>query len=362
MTERVAREPAKPANSNAMPGSGHDERGNPPQSERPLASVVILNFNYGHYLRQCIESVLTQGYQPLEIIVVDDGSTDTSAHILNSFAGRVQISFKQNGGMVSAMNHGFRISQGSVVIFVDADDYLLPGAVAAHVQALGDFAVVRSQTYLTVVHGTRVSPTERIPDKPPEEGDLRELTLERGPGAYVSPPNSGNAWSRHFLQQVFPLPEGLKAIGAETFLMDVAPLFGKIVTLKNHPKAAYRFHTSNMNGQLASMKLENLRKVIAQHDARAVHLEKVATSRGLDPQPAKWKSGNWRLLTLDYLCCRLTRSGNAPGWTEHVASASRVRGNLLKCFALACIILVIRTAPTQLSLRLAGQFIKLRYM
>jgi glycosyltransferase involved in cell wall biosynthesis len=346
--------------SNAKPQFSRRKHGVPP--EHRLASIVILNYNYGDYLRQCIESALSQGYQPLEVIVVDDGSTDDSESVLASFGDRIVVSRRQNGGMVSAMNHGFSISRGLIVIFLDADDYLLPGAVSVHAQALRDCDVVRSQTYLTVVHGTQGSSTERIPGKPAAEGDLRQLILERGPGAYVSAPNSGNAWSRHFLDQVFPLPEDLKAIGAETFLMDSAPLFGKIVTLKHLPRAAYRLHAANMNGRLSAMKLENLTKVIAQHQVRAAHLEKVATAKGLDPQPAKWKSSNWRLLTLDYLYYRLTRSGRAPGWFEHMASAFRVRGSLLKLLALASIILAIRTTPRQLSLLLAGQFIKLRYM
>jgi glycosyltransferase involved in cell wall biosynthesis len=349
-----------PETSNAKPDFSRPKHGSP--REHPLASIVILNYNYGDYLRQCIESALSQGYQPLEVIVVDDGSTDDSESVLASFGDRIIVSCRQNGGMVSAMNHGFGISRGVIVIFLDADDYLLPGAVSVHAQALRDCDVVRSQTYLRVVHGTQASSTERIPAKPAAEGDLRQLTLERGPGAYVSPPNSGNAWSRHFLEQVFPLPEDVKAIGAETFLMDTAPLFGKIATLKHLPRAAYRFHTANMNGKLSAMKLENLAKVIAQHQIRAAHLEKVAASRGFDPQPAKWKSGNWRLLTLHYLYYRLTRSGRSPGWSEHMASAFRVSGSFLKWLALASIILAIRTTPRQLSLLLAGRFIKLRYM
>jgi hypothetical protein len=117
-----------------------------------------------------------------------------------------------------------------------------------------------------------------------------------------------------------------------------------------------------MNGKQAAMKLENVTKVIAQHEIRAAHLEKVAAARGFDAQPSKWKAGNWRLLTLDYLYHRLTRSGKAPGWTEHMASAFRVSGSFLKWLALACVILAIRTTPRQLSLLLAGHFIKLRYM
>ncbi len=89
-------------------------------------------------------------------------------------------SFKPNGGVISATNHGFQLSHGSVVIFVDADDYLLPGAVPAHAHALRDTAVVRSQAYMTVPHRNGF-PT-RIPGMRSAEGDLRDLVLRKGAG------------------------------------------------------------------------------------------------------------------------------------------------------------------------------------
>ncbi len=110
-----------------------------------LVSVVIVNYNYGRYLKECIESVLSQHYQPLEVIVVDDGSTDDSRRIIQSYCGRLSVCFKPNGGVISATNAGFAMSRGPVVIFVDADDYMLPGAVAVHAHALLDREVVRSQ-------------------------------------------------------------------------------------------------------------------------------------------------------------------------------------------------------------------------
>ena len=229
------------------------ELNSPHGAEQLLLSVIILNYNYGRYLRQCIDSVLAQDYESVELIVVDDGSTDDSRTVIESFGARVTASFKQNGGMVSAMNHGFRLAHGDVIMFVDSDDYLLPGAISAHASALAQAGVVRSQAFMTVLDESQPSRRSTIPGAHAAEGELRELVLQRGPGAYVSSPNSGNAWSRQFLEQVFPLPDHLRAVGGETFLMDAAPLFGRVVTLKHQPWAIYRVHDDNMNGKLEEM-------------------------------------------------------------------------------------------------------------
>ncbi|MGC4083750.1 MAG: glycosyltransferase family A protein [Vicinamibacterales bacterium] len=112
---------------------------------QPLVSIVVLNYNYGRYLTEAVESALSQTYPAIEVVVVDDGSTDESAEVLARYEGRVTICRKRNGGMVSAMNRGFAESRGDVIVFLDADDFLLPDAVAVHVAALADPGVVRSR-------------------------------------------------------------------------------------------------------------------------------------------------------------------------------------------------------------------------
>ncbi len=87
-----------------------------------LISVVIPVFNGGKYLRETIESVLAQTYQPVEVIVVDDGSTDNSAVIARGFSPKVLYAYKNNGGISSALNRGVELSRGSFLAFLDADD------------------------------------------------------------------------------------------------------------------------------------------------------------------------------------------------------------------------------------------------
>src|SRR5437870_10165188 len=95
----------------------------------PLVSIIINNYNYGRFLREAIDSALAQTAPNVEVIVVDDGSTDNSAAIIAGYGNRVVPMFKTNGGQTSALNAGFARSTGDVVLFLDADDVLLPTAV-----------------------------------------------------------------------------------------------------------------------------------------------------------------------------------------------------------------------------------------
>jgi glycosyltransferase involved in cell wall biosynthesis len=322
---------------------------------------VILNHNYGRYLGECIDSALSQDYVPLEVIVVDDGSTDQSRGVMASYGARVISVLKPNGGVASTMNRGFEASRGDIVIFLDADDFLLPGAVGDHVRAHGDSRVARSQVYLDILDEAPW-PDTRAPGEPPAQGDLRDLVLQRGPGAYVSAPQSGNAWARRYLERVLPLPETLKGIGADALLMDTAPLFGTTVLASDEPRAVYRVHGRGMNAAKAGgMTTDNIRRAIRRLDARAARLERVAVSMGHLASRSEWRRRNWRLLTLDHLSSRIAGDGPAIPLITHLGPAWRVRGGLAKRLTLACTLLCIRLAPLRLSLQLADRIINLRF-
>src|SRR5258708_31977138 len=102
-----------------------------------LVSIVINNFNYARYLAQAIDSALSQTATPVEVVVVDDGSTDNSREVIGGYGDRIVPVFKDNGGQASAVNVGFAHNHRQIVIFLDADDILLPMAAA---RVAGDFA------------------------------------------------------------------------------------------------------------------------------------------------------------------------------------------------------------------------------
>lgn len=94
-----------------------------------LISVVIPIYNVSQYLKQCVDSVLNQSYKNLEIILVDDGSTDDSGIISDRYAlldSRVVVIHKENGGLSDARNAGIAKAQGEYIGFVDSDDFIHP--------------------------------------------------------------------------------------------------------------------------------------------------------------------------------------------------------------------------------------------
>ena len=95
-----------------------------------LISVIVPVYNASEYVSQCIDSILIQSYQELEILLIDDGSTDNSLQICEAYCRRdprVQlIQHVKNRGLVSARKTGLQASRGKYIGFVDADDYIEP--------------------------------------------------------------------------------------------------------------------------------------------------------------------------------------------------------------------------------------------
>ena len=94
---------------------------------QPLISVIVPIYKVEKYLRRCIDSILNQTYENLEVILVDDGSPDNCPSICDDYAkkdSRVVVLHKENGGLSDARNAGMEIAQGEYISFVDSDDYI----------------------------------------------------------------------------------------------------------------------------------------------------------------------------------------------------------------------------------------------
>lgn len=102
----------------------------------PLISVVIPNYNYSKYLDDCLSSILNQSYSNLEIIFVDDGSTDGSVAIAESFGHRVKVVIQDHQGVNAARNLGIKNATGAYVAFCDSDDVWLPKKIQLQVDFL----------------------------------------------------------------------------------------------------------------------------------------------------------------------------------------------------------------------------------
>src|ERR1017187_8226572 len=104
--------------------------------EGPLVSAIIATYNRAYIVCEAVESILNQTYKNIEVIVVDDGSTDNTQEILKQYGGRIHVIYQKNSGPAAARNRGIRESRGEIISFLDSDDLWLPTFVERQVSVL----------------------------------------------------------------------------------------------------------------------------------------------------------------------------------------------------------------------------------
>lgn len=125
----------------------------------PLVSVIVPVFNCERFLAEAVQSVLAQDYRPIEIIVIDDGSTDGSAAVASSFP-QVTLVRQENRGVAAARNAGLAAARGEVIAFIDADNIWLPGKLSREMRHFAG----HPETGYTVCHlSTFVTPGDSAP-------------------------------------------------------------------------------------------------------------------------------------------------------------------------------------------------------
>jgi glycosyltransferase involved in cell wall biosynthesis len=131
--------------------------------KQPLVSVIIPTFNRGWILKEAIDSVLAQDHKDYELIVVDDGSTDNTPQILESFGQDIIVLRQANKGVSAARNRGIASANGQLVAFLDSDDIWLPGKLSQQVDFFESTpdAVIHQTEEIWIRNGVRVNPKRR---------------------------------------------------------------------------------------------------------------------------------------------------------------------------------------------------------
>ena len=251
--------------------------------DRSCVSIVINNYNYEQFLTKAIDSALSQSYAAIEVIAVDDGSTDNSHEVISKYGDRIHAIFQENGKQAAALNTGFAASKGEIVLFLDADDYLLPTAVEQVVAAFQP-GIGKVHFRLQVVDGENNSLGYLIPSigMKLSTGEVWRKLLQTS--SYVSSPMSGNAYRRETLTPVFPIPDEYKTT-ADDYLMISTPFYaGKLASI-DEPVGAYRVHDSNQ-WALTTVSGSRFRRFV-QHDLQNFALlQQRAQELGLHEVPA----------------------------------------------------------------------------
>ena len=103
---------------------------------RPLVSVIIPSYNAARYVAEAVASALAQTYQPLEIILINDGSTDDTEEVILPYVGKVRYFYQPNRGLSVTRNRAIALARGELIAFLDADDVWLPEKLARQVDCL----------------------------------------------------------------------------------------------------------------------------------------------------------------------------------------------------------------------------------
>jgi glycosyltransferase involved in cell wall biosynthesis len=207
-------------------------------------SIVITNFNYARFLRASVESALSQDYPDVEVIVVDDGSTDESAALLAELKAeypRLTVIAQENRGQAGAMNAGFARATGDWIVFLDSDDALDSSAVGVALRNADDDASVL-QFFLRTIdaagNATGIHPFCHVL----ESGNVFGQICASGHFRFM--PTSANVFRRRDLARFLPVPEKQWRICADTYLVFAAASQGCVRTVPGI-LGSYRIHDAN---------------------------------------------------------------------------------------------------------------------
>jgi glycosyltransferase involved in cell wall biosynthesis len=203
---------------------------------QPSVTVLINNYNYGRFLNQAIDSALNQTYQNIEVVVVDDGSTDESRDIIRSYGDKVIPVLKENGGQASAFNAGISSSRGQVICMLDSDDWFFPDKVERLMSYSRPDSILHHRLQMQPGPGL-------IPSKTVEPIDAYAYAQRYRFIPFGGSPTSGIAITRDLAVRLLPFPNVRSS--ADDFLVRGAALLGNVIGIPE-VLGAYRIHGNNV--------------------------------------------------------------------------------------------------------------------
>jgi glycosyltransferase involved in cell wall biosynthesis len=212
--------------------------------EKKVFSIIISTYNQEKFIEEAIESVLNQDFQrkKIEIIVVDDGSTDKTSEKVKKYKDEIKYIYKENKGQASCYNVGIKIARGEYISLLDADDYFLPEKLKKVAEEFEKYKEVGS-----VIHARKTILMEKEIDEDFPEAhniELNENTLEIFvKGGHVTPAQLN--FRAQVLKNVLPIPEKNMIFGSDGYLFLTPPFFTNFSFLKEK-LSVYRIHGENL--------------------------------------------------------------------------------------------------------------------
>lgn len=207
-----------------------------------MITVLITTHNYGRFIEQAIDSVLSQEFplDEVQVLVVDDGSTDDTSERVKKYGSRIEYFYKPNGGQASALNFGIVKARGEIIALLDADDFFLPGKLA-HVAEAFQRDPALGMVYHRLQQWNMQADERRDYKFIPISGDLRAM-----PGQFLlydPQPTSAVSFRRASLNPLLPIPEDIRML-ADAFLVNLVPFLSPILAVPES-LGVYRIHGKN---------------------------------------------------------------------------------------------------------------------
>ena len=241
------------------------------------ATIIISSYNYDRYLAQAIDSALRLDWPDIEVIVIDDGSTDSSPELIRSYGDQITPIFQANSGRVHACNVGFAEAKGEVVVFLDSDDVLHPDLLK-EASLLWSPQVSKVQCQMAVIDANGAFTGQIMPSfaVSPTAELIRQWCGSTS--SYPTPFGSGNVYAKSFLDQIFPLdPNAWDS--SDSCCLAAAPFFGDVKTIIS-PLVKYRVHGRNASLH-TNIDLSLIRNEIVRAKQRSEYSRSIAATKGI---------------------------------------------------------------------------------
>jgi glycosyltransferase involved in cell wall biosynthesis len=221
------------------------------------------SYNNSAFIKQSIESVLSQNYSNIELIVIDDGSTDNSIEILSEYQGRIILSKQENKGAAAARNHGIRLATGDFICFLDSDDIWLQGKIKAQINFL-----LNNPDFIACYCGWKSWDGKKIP-LDTESNDPEHLQIDQTGWIYLQLLKSSIIstitvlMKAEIVKKVGFFDESLIVGEDHDYWLRLSRL-GKIAKLKNN----YSLYRRNINSITRKMYFKNYSLIVLENNVK----------------------------------------------------------------------------------------------
>ena len=205
-------------------------------------SVIIPNYNYARYLDQAIESVLVQSYENIELIVVNNGSTDNSLEVLEKYEDKIRLINQPNLGQSGARNSGLSLSSGEFIAFLDADDFWEPNKLEMQISIMND----DTQLVYCGITPFKEPGNEKLQSVLPKyKGSCTNFFIDLPGASIVLSGESTALFSRELLEEVGIFDTELNSTAGWDFFRRCSRLTK--FDFVSESLVNYRLHSSNMS-------------------------------------------------------------------------------------------------------------------